>query len=269
MSDDPHYQREKEKYENPVASREYLMSLLKEHDKPLSFLDICNLVNAFDEEARIGIQRRLRAMEREGQVQFTKQKKYILQNRDELIKGRIIGHRDGYGFLRPEDKSGDLFISAGQMNLFLHDDVVEARISGTDRRGRKEAFVTQVIEPRSEPIVGRYFVEQGFGMVVPDDSRLQHEIVIPPESTHGARMGQVVVVELTQRPRRKMSPVGKIVEVLGEHMAPGMEIEMALRTFDIPHQWPNGVTKQVEKLTDQVPDEAKEGRIDSDQRKLA
>ena len=262
MSDDPHYQREKEKYENPVASREYLMSLLKEHDKPLSFLDICNLVNAFDEEARIGIQRRLRAMEREGQVQFTKQKKYILQNRDELIKGRIIGHRDGYGFLRPEDKSGDLFISAGQMNLFLHDDVVEARISGTDRRGRKEAFVTQVIEPRSEPIVGRYFVEQGFGMVVPDDSRLQHEIVIPPESTHGARMGQVVVVELTQRPRRKMSPVGKIVEVLGEHMAPGMEIEMALRTFDIPHQWPNGVTKQVEKLTDQVPDEAKEGRID-------
>ena len=262
MSDDPHYQREKEKYENPVASREYLMSLLKEHDKPLSFLDICNLVNAFDEEARIGIQRRLRAMEREGQVQFTKQKKYILQNRDELIKGRIIGHRDGYGFLRPEDKSGDLFISAGQMNLFLHDDVVEARISGTDRRGRKEAFVTQVIEPRSEPIVGRYFVEQGFGMVVPDDSRLQHEIVIPPESTNGARMGQVVVVELTQRPRRKMSPVGKIVEVLGEHMAPGMEIEMALRTFDIPHQWPKGVTKQVEKLTDQVPDEAKEGRID-------
>ena len=113
----------------------------------MSFLDICNLVNAFDEEARIGIQRRLRAMEREGQVQFTKQKKYILQNRDELIKGRIIGHRDGYGFLRPEDKSGDLFISAGQMNLFLHDDVVEARISGTDRRGRKEAFVTQVIEP--------------------------------------------------------------------------------------------------------------------------
>ena len=99
-------------------------------------------------------------------------------------------------------------------------------------------------------------------MVVPDDSRLQHEIVIPPESTHAARMGQVVVVELTQRPRRKMSPVGKIVEVLGEHMAPGMEIEMALRTFDIPHQWPKGVTKQVEKLTDQVPEEAKEGRID-------
>ena len=262
MSDDPHFQREKEKYENPVASREFLMDVLKEEGKPLSFLDICGLVNATSEDARIGIQRRLRAMEREGQVQFTKQKKYILQDRDELVKGRIIGHRDGFGFLRPEDRSGDLFISSGQMNLFLHDDVVEARISGTDRRGRKEAFVTQVVEPRNEPIVGRYFVEQGFGMVVPDDSRLQHEIIIPPESTHGARMGQVVVVELTQRPRRKMSPVGKIVEVLGEHMAPGMEIEMALRTFDIPNEWPKGITKHVETLSESVPEDAKAGRID-------
>ena len=262
MSDDPHYQREKEKYENPVASREFLMSLLKEEDRPMSFLEICTAVNAEEEDARIGIQRRLRAMEREGQVQFTRQKKYILQDQDELFRGKVIGHRDGFGFLRPEDKSGDLFISAGQMKLFLHDDIVEARVSGTDRRGRKEAFITQVVEPRSEPIVGRYFVEQGFGMVVPDDSRLQYEIVIPPEHVHGARMGQIVVVELTQRPRRKMSPVGKIVEVLGEHMAPGMEIEMALRTFDIPHQWPKGVTKQVKSLTEQVPDEAKEGRID-------
>jgi ribonuclease R len=262
MSDDPHFQREKEKYENPVASREYLMEVLQEAGKPLSFLEICTAVNAQEEEARIGIQRRLRAMEREGQVQFTRQKKYILQDRDELVRGKLIGHRDGFGFLRPEDKSGDLFISAGQMNLFLHDDIVEARISGTDRRGRKEGFITQVIEPRSEPIVGRYFVEQGFGMVVPDDSRLQHEIVIPPENVNGARMGQVVVVELTQRPRRKMSPVGKVIEVLGEHMAPGMEIEMALRSFDIPHQWPKAVTKQVDKLTDAVPDEAKEGRVD-------
>ena len=262
MSDDPHYKREKEKYEKPVASREYLMSVLKKEGKPLSFLEICELVNAIDDDDRIGIQRRLRAMEREGQVQFTRQKKYILQNQDELFRGRVIGHRDGYGFLRPEDNSGDLFISAGQMKLFMHDDIVEARVSGTDRRGRKEAFITQVVEPRSEPIVGRYFVEHGFGMVVPDDSRLQHEIVIPPEHTHGARMGQIVVVELTQRPRRKMSPVGKIVEVLGEHMAPGMEIEMALRTFDIPHKWPKSVLKQVESLTEQVPEQAKEGRTD-------
>lgn len=262
MSDDPHYQREKEKYDNPVASREYLLSILKEHDKPLSFLEICAAVDAHEEDHRIGIQRRLRAMEREGQLQFTRQKKYVIQNQDELIRGRIIGHRDGFGFLRPEDRSGDLFISGGQMQLFLHDDIVEARESGTDRRGRKEAYITQVITPRSEPIVGRYFTEQGMAVVIPDDSRINHEIVIPPEHTNGAKMGQVVVVELVQRPRRKINPVGKVIEVLGEHMAPGMEIDMALRTFDIPHQWPKAVTRQVKDLTEEVPEEAKAGRVD-------
>ncbi|QJR81506.1 ribonuclease R [Alteromonas pelagimontana] len=262
MSDDPHFQREKAKYENPVASREHLMALMKEEDKPLSFLDICAAVNASSEESRIGIQRRLRAMEREGQVQFTKQKKYVLQKQEELIQGRVIGHRDGFGFLRPTDKSGDLFISPGQMQLFMHDDIVEARENGTDRRGRKEAFITQVITPRAEPIVGRFFTEHGMAVVIPDDSRLNYEILIPQEHVNGARMGQVVVVEITQRPRRRVSPVGKIIEVLGEHMAPGMEIEMALRTFDIPHVWPNGVTKQTENLGTEVPEDAKAGRID-------
>lgn len=262
MSDDPHFQREKEKYDKPVASREFLMSVMKEQGKPLSFLEICSLVNATDEESRIGIQRRLRAMERQGQIQFNKQKKYALQNRDELIRGRIIGHRDGFGFLRPEDNSGDLYITAGQMNLFMHDDIVEARESGTDRRGRKEAFINQVIEPRSEPIVGRFFVENGMAVVVPDDSRLQHEIIIPPDATKGARMGQVVVVEITQRPRRRVSPVGKIIEILGDHMAPGMEIEMALRTYDIPHVWPKAVERYVAKFGNEVPEESKTGRVD-------
>ncbi|WP_137168145.1 ribonuclease R [Salinimonas lutimaris] len=262
MSDDPHYQREKEKYDKPVASREYLLSVMQEHGKPMSFIEICAAVEAEDEDNRIGIQRRLRAMEREGQVQFTKQKRYAIQNREELIRGRIIGHRDGFGFLRPEDNSGDLYISGGQMRLFLHDDVVDARVTGTDRKGRREAYIVNVVEPRSEPIVGRYFTEDGVGVVIPDDSRLNHEIVIPPEQTNGARMGQVVVVELTQRPRRRVNPVGQIKEILGEHMAPGMEIEMALRSFDIPHQWPQGVDRAINLLSDEVPEDAKQGRID-------
>ncbi|MCW8090819.1 ribonuclease R [Alteromonas sp. ASW11-130] len=262
MSDDPHFQREQAKYDKPVASREFLLSVLCENERPMSFLEICNVVKAHDEESRIGIQRRLRAMEREGQVEFTKHKKYAPGDQSALIRGRIIGHRDGYAFLRPHDNSGDLFISKGQMQLFLHDDEVEAKQSGTDRRGRKEAYITQVITPREEPIVGRYFTEQGIGVVIPDDSRINHEIIIPPEHVNGARMGQVVVVELTQRPRRRVNPVGRILEVLGEHLAPGMEIEMALRTFDIPHVWPKAVEKQVENLDEQVSEKAKEGRVD-------
>ncbi|MFC3094817.1 ribonuclease R [Alteromonas sediminis] len=262
MSDDPHFEREKAKYDNPVASREHLLDLLAKEGKPLSFVDICLLANANDENAKIGIQRRLRAMEREGQVQFTKQKRYAIVKQEQLIKGRILGHRDGFGFLRPEGGGEDLFISKGQMQLFMHGDIVEARESGVDRRGRKEAYITQVIQPREELIVGRFFTEQGFAMVVPDDSRLQHDIVIPPEHEKGARQGQVVVVELTQRPRRRVSPVGRVIEVLGEHMAPGMEIQMALRTFDIPHNWPKAVGKEMESVGEFVPEEAKTGRID-------
>ena len=262
MSDDPHFQREQEKYENPVASREYLLSVIKANGKPMSFLEICAAVDATEEDNRIGIQRRLRAMEREGQLQFNKSKRYAIMDKEDLIRGRIIGHRDGFGFLRPQDNSGDMYISGGQMQLFLHDDIVDARVSGTDRRGRKEAYIVAVAEPRNEPIVGRYYTEHNMGVVIPDDSRINHEIVIPPEHAHGARMGQVVVVELTQRPRRRVSPVGKITEILGDHMAPGMEIEMALRTFDIPHQWPEGVERHTQKLGEQVPEEAKDGRID-------
>ena len=262
MSKDPHFQREKAQYENPVASREYLTEILKSHDKPLSFLDICHLVKAKSEEQRIGVQRRLRAMEREGQVQFNKQKKYVAAEVEELIRGRVIGHRDGFGFLRPDEGGKDLFISAGQMQVLLHDDIVEAHNGGSDRKGRSEARIARVVEPRSEPLVGRYYVESGVGIVIPDDSRVPFEILIPPESAIGARQGHVVVVEITQRPRRSINPIGKITEILGEHMAPGMEIEMALRSFDIPHIWPSAVEKQVEKLKPEVEEKPKKNRVD-------
>lgn len=262
MSDDPHYQREKAQYENPVASREYLTETLKTHDNPLSFLEICQLVNAKSEPERIGVQRRLRAMEREGQVQFTRQKKYVAAEVEELVRGRVIGHRDGFGFLRPESGEKDLFISAGQMQVLLHDDIVEAHVGGTDRKGRSEARIASVVEPRSEPIVGRFFLEHGVGLVIPDDSRVPFEILIPPENSEGARQGHVVVIEITQRPRRSINPIGKVKEILGEHMAPGMEIEMALRSFDIPHEWPAAVTKQVAKLKPEVDEKPKKNRVD-------
>lgn len=262
MSNDPHFEREKNKYENPVASREYLLSILSDQGKPLSFIEFCHILNATEEDARIGIQRRLRAMEREGQVLFNRDKKYEIQKQDELIQGRVIGHRDGFGFLKHSTTEKDLFITIGQMSTLIHDDIVEGTIGHADRKGRTEFRVNRVLEPRKEAIVGRFFSEQGTNIVIPDDNRICHEIIIPKECTNGARQGNVVVVEISQRPRRKMSPLGKITEVLGEHMAPGMEIETALRNFDIPHVWPQSVTKSVSTLTETVPEEAIQGRVD-------
>lgn len=261
-NNDPHFEREQQKYENPVASREYLLSLLSKQAKPLSFIEICHLLNAEEESIRIGIQRRLRAMEREGQLLFNRNKKYEIQKQSELVRGRVIGHRDGFGFLKHSETEKDYFIPIGQMSMLLHDDVVEGTTGNTDRRGRTEFRFNQVIEARKEAIVGRYFTEQGVSLVIPDDNRICHEIIIPKEHVNGARQGHVVVVEIIQRPRRKVNPTGKITEVLGDHMAPGMEIETALRNFDIPHNWPKGVTNSVSKLTEEVPEEAKLGRVD-------
>ena len=262
MSNDPHFEREQNKYENPVASREYLLSILSEQGKALSFIEFCHILDATDEDARIGIQRRLRAMEREGQLLFNRDKKYEIQKQDELIQGRVIGHRDGFGFLKHSPTEKDLFITIGQMSTLIHDDIVEGTLGQTDRKGRTEFRVNRVLEPRKDAIVGRFFSEQGNSLVIPDDNRICHEILIPKEYVNGARQGNVVVVEITQRPRRKVNPIGKITEVLGEHMAPGMEIETALRNFDIPHVWPQSVTKGLSSLSETVPEEASNGRVD-------
>ncbi|MEM0910686.1 MAG: ribonuclease R [Pseudomonadota bacterium] len=262
MSKDPHYQREKSKYENPVASREHLLSIMKKAKSALTFLEICQLADANEESSRVGIQRRLRAMEREGQIKFTKEKRYDIQIQDELVKGSVIGHRDGYGFLKHSLTEKDYFIPVHQMTSLLHDDVVEGIAVGQDRRGRIEFRVNRVVEPRREPIVGRFFTEHGNGIVIPDDNRICHEIFIPLEHTMEAKQGSVVVVEIQQRPRKHLNALGRIIEVLGDHMAPGMEIEMAMRKFEIPHTWPKAVLSSCEQLTEQVPEDAKKGRVD-------
>ncbi len=262
MSDDPFYAREKQKYEQPVASREYILQLIKQADRPLSFLEICQKVHAKAEQDRIAIQRRLRAMEREGQVVFNRQKRYEVGQATTQVTGTVIGHKDGFGFLKRDDGEKDLYISSGQMQFLLHGDQVKALAGRKDPRGRLEAKSIELLVPREEPIVGRFFMESGVGIVIPDDSRLCFELIIPPEHINGARQGYVVVAELTQRPRKRVNPIGRVIEVLGEHMAPGMEIEMALRNFDIPHAWPKAVNKEITGLAETVSDSAKRGRID-------
>lgn len=129
--------------------------------------------------------------------------------------------------------------------MCIHGDQILAQPLGADRKGRREARVVRVLVPKTSQIVGRYFTDAGVGFVVPDDSRLSFDILIPPEEVMGARMGFVVVVELTQRPTRRTKAVGKIVEVLGDNMGTGMAVDMALRTHEIPYVWPKAVEEQV------------------------
>jgi ribonuclease R len=262
MSNDPFQQREAEKYENPIPSREFILAHLEKREKPASRDELAQELNLTDEEHLEALRRRLRAMERDGQLVFTRRQCYALPERLDLLRGKVIGHRDGYGFLRVEGQKDDLYLSAEQMKMCMHGDVILAQPLGADRKGRREARVVRVLEPRNNQIVGRYFTDAGAGFVVPDDSRLSFDILIPPEETMQARMGSVVVVELMQRPTRRTKAIGKVAEILGDNMGTGLAVDMALRTHEIPHSWPPEVEKQVSKLSEEVPEEAKRGRID-------
>ncbi|RUO76904.1 ribonuclease R [Idiomarina tyrosinivorans] len=249
-------------YEVEIPSREAMLELIKSRTKPVSYTEILSHFSLQDERQHIGVKRRLRAMERDGQLVYTKADAYGLPERMQLIKGRLIGHRDGFGFVRPDDGEADIFIPHHQMYSVLHGDRVLVKVAGKDNKGRPEGRIVRVIEPRETEIVGRYFIDQGLAIVVPDDSRIGQDILIPEGENAGARHGQMVVVTLTNRPNRRTSPIGKVTEVLGEHMAPGMEIEVAMREHEIPHEWPEAIAAEMAKVQETVPKEAYQDRID-------
>lgn len=259
---DPHHQRESDKYEKPIASREFLLALLEEKGHPMSFVQLCKELQ-YKDDAAVGLKRRLRAMENAGQLVFTKFKQYAVATKSSVITGVVIGHRDGFGFLKPDDGEKDLYIPYYEMRKLIHGDVVEARVTASDdNKGRQEVKVLDILVPRKDKIIGRLFVDKSVITVIPEDAKINHEIVIPSEKRLAARQGQMVIVEIIQRPSKHSGPVGKVVEVLGEHMAPGMEIQVALHQHDLPHEWPSELLEEVSTLTPEVDDAAKEGRID-------
>ncbi|OCG27702.1 ribonuclease R [Gilliamella sp. Fer1-1] len=262
MIKDPFYAREAEKYDSPIASRELILDYLKQEAKPASLEKIAQAVAIKNEEQKIALHRRLRAMERDGQVVFTRRKCYALPEKLDMVKGSVIAHRDGFGFLRVEGNPEDYFLSPEQMKKVLQGDVILAQPMGTQYRGKMEARVVRILEPRNNQIVGRYFIEQGVGFVVPDDSRLNFDILIAGKPNRTVRMGTVVVVELQKRPERHQKAVGIIKEVLGEIMGTNLAIDIALRNHEIPYELPKTVEKEVSKFTEHVPESAKKGRKD-------
>ena len=269
MSDTPHVDpfadREADNYENPIPSREFIIEYLTQANVPMNRNDLFEALQLSGEEQYEGLRRRLRAMERDGQLVFTRRQCYALPQKLEMVKGYVIGHKDGHGWVRPEgsvNKDNDILLPHHQMKHIIHGDLVLVQPTGTDKRGRKEGRLVRVLEERQTQIVGRFFFEYGYSYVVPDDSRIHQDILIPNELRGGARMGNVVVIEITDRGSRNRGMMGQVVEVLGENMAPGMETQIAIRTHQIPHVWPQEVEKQIAGLGEEVPEEAKQGRVD-------
>ncbi|MDG9926787.1 MULTISPECIES: ribonuclease R [unclassified Pseudomonas] len=259
---DPEAAREAEKYENPIPSRELILQHLSERGSPAAREELVAEFGLTTDEQLEALRRRLRAMERDGQLIYTRRGTYAPVDKLDLIRGRISGHRDGFGFMVPDDGSDDLFLSPAQMRLVFDGDRVLARVSGLDRRGRREGAIVEVIARAHETIVGRYFEEAGIGFVEADNPKIQQEVLVTPGRTSGARVGQFVEIKITHWPTSRFQPQGDVVEVIGNYMAPGMEIDVALRSYDIPHVWPEAVVKEARKLKSEVEEKDKENRVD-------
>jgi ribonuclease R len=259
---DPHAEREARKYDNPIASRELILDTLAEAGEPMTWQQLARVLDLNDEENIEALSRRLRAMERDGQVVRNRRNGYGPLDKMDMVHGRIQAHPDGFGFLIPDDGSDDLFMSTREMRALMHRDRVVARVSGMDRRGRREGVVVEVLERNTHQVVGRFQLDGGMAFVIPDNKRIVHDIAVLPENASDAKHGQIVLVELVQQPSRRRQPMGRVIETMGDHMAPGMEIDIALRSHELPYQWPDTVDDQIAGLKPEVPESAKQGRED-------
>lgn len=210
----------------------------------------------------VGAERRLAAMQRDEQIDIDAQERIRLNQKSAFISGRVQGHRDGFGFLiRDDGQTPDLFLSPREMMRVLHGDRVLVRANGV-YRGKPEAIIVEVLERATNRLVGRLHKEQGIYTVAPEDQRIKHDIFIAPADINGAKPGQVVTVEITRQPARHLQPQGKIIEVLGEIDDPGMEIEIAVRKFDVPVDFSEQTLAQAAKIPQQLRPADYKDRID-------
>ena len=248
-------------FDPDVPSREAILDALRSAGSPLSPVELAERMGITRDATQVGFDRRLNAMERDGQLMPNRKGVLLLANKLDFIAGKVQGHRDGFGFLLRDDGGKDFFLSPREMLKVLHGDRVLVKPSG-EYRGKPEATIVEVLERRTNRLVGRLLHERGLSIVVPEDQRIKHDILIPPSETNGAQHGQVVTVDILEQPTRHTQPMGRVSEVLGEIDDPGMEIEIAVRKFDVPVEFSEAARKQAARLPDTVRDSDLDQRID-------
>lgn len=262
---DPHAAREAGNYANPLPSREFILQTMTEQGVPVSIEELYSLLAIKDEEREI-FNRRLNAMEREGQIIRNRKGALCIAEKLHLIAGTVQGHADGFGFLIPDDKEKlggvDLFLSPKEMAQVMHGDRVMVRQAGVDRRGRPEGKIVEVLERKNSRLVGRIIRANGFSIVAAEDKRVNQDILIPYHLDMKAKDGQVVMVELTDQPSPHAKPMGKVVEILGNYADSGMEIEIALRKHHLPYEFSPQAIKQAEGYPKLVQEKDWKNRID-------
>ena len=260
---DPFHEREKANYDEPIASREHLLELVKSEQVPLPLEDIAQALGYDDETREEALRRRLQAMVRDGQLFRNRRGGYLSFDHMDLEKGFVQSHPDGFGFVTPESGGKDIFLPARQMRTLMNGDKVAVKIASFDKqRGRAEGAVVSVLERAHKTLVGRYYSESGIEYVKADDKRLVQDVLLNREVGHSAQQGDIVLVRITEYPSGHSQPIGLIEHVLGHENAPGMEVTIALNTHHIPHGWNESVMESIRNLESEVLEQDKLNRRD-------
>ena len=262
---DPFLKREKQRYEHPLPSREWIIELLEQKGVPSKIEVLARELSITEEEYEF-FERRLKAMARDGQVLINRRGAVCAADKLDLVKCRVEAHKDGFGFAVPltPTKDGDFVLYERQMRGIMHGDIVTVRPAGIDRKGRREGTVLDIVERAQSKVVGRFYMDRGVAILEAEDKRLNQSIVLEPDSVAHFKpeSGQVIVGEIEIYPEQNRPAVAKIIEVLGDYADSGMEIEIAVRKHHLPHQFSEACAKATKKIPDHVRKSDLKGRVD-------
>lgn len=259
---DPFKSREAEKYDKPIPSREYILQYLEEIGEPVVAEACIEAFGLHDEDEIVALKRRLRAMARDGQLMRNRRGRYVLVDKLECVRGRVVSRKDGFGFVIPDAGGEEIYLSSYEMQALFPDDTVLVQIIGFDKRGRCEGRVIEILERNTPTLVGRIHEDEGMFYVIPDKKNIHHDILVKAKHTAGAETGQYVQVEIIEEPSRRRQARGRVIEILGDHLAPGMEIEVAIRGHGLRHIWPDDVLEAVKHYSSEVQKKDLAGRKD-------
>ena len=254
--------RTKKPYKHPIPGRNQLLDHLEAAGRPQKPEAILEAFGLKGQRMRSLLVERLYQMVRAGQIIENRRGEFCLMAKLELVTGVVSGHRDGFGFVRRDDGGDDIYLSAREMRPLFDRDRVAVKIIGTDRRGKPEGELVEVLERGLREVAGQYIRERGIGLVIPDNPRVTHRILVAKGQTGGAKPGQVVVAEILDYPSQVQQATGRIVQVIGDPQQKGIATDIAIHSHGIPTDWPRAVRDETRAFGKTVPSAAKKGRLD-------
>ncbi|WP_159888396.1 ribonuclease R [Paenibacillus puerhi] len=241
-----------------MVTKEILLDFMKETAyKPMTYQELEQQFELEDAASFKAFLKLLNDLENEGLVLRTRNDRYGIPERMNLLRGKLQAHAKGFGFLIPEDRElPDVYIHANDMGTAMNGDIVLVRVNSKGTSGgRMEGEVVRVVSRGNTRIVGLFQSQEEFAFVVPDDKRVVRDIFIPKEAFHGAMDGHKVVVNIVTYPEGRAAAQGEVIEILGHRNDPGVDILSIIRKHGLPEMFPDDVMEEAGEAPESILEE--------------